>query len=197
MIDIPFTSESRLDLIKFALAHTSAKSYLEIGCDKNQIFSQLSVQRMVGVDPNRGGNVRMYSDDFFLQNTETFDVIFIDGLHHYDQVSRDVENSLLVLNEGGMIIIHDMLPETEIQAIVPFDQRAKSKWLGDVWRLGFDLMGREDITFYLVLIDCGCGVIFKEPQEPTIIKHTNSWEFYKDNWKSLPLISFEEFSKKF
>ena len=32
---------------------------------------------------------------------EKFDLIFIDGLHHADQVKRDFENSLRCLNDNG------------------------------------------------------------------------------------------------
>ena len=39
----------------------------------------------------------MSSDEFFLKNKDQFDIIFIDGLHVYEQVKRDIENSLIVL----------------------------------------------------------------------------------------------------
>lgn len=193
MIKIPFTKESRLDLIKLALQTTNAKSYLEIGCDRNQIFSQLTVEKMVGVDPAKGGNVRMTSDEFFAQNTDTFDVIFIDGLHYHEQVSKDLDNALTVLNKGGIIILHDMLPISEREAVVPIPT-TKQVWLGDVWRLAFDLSNRTDINFNLVLIDHGCGVVTKGPQESKNIAPNTTWEFYKNNWEKLPLVAFNEFS---
>lgn len=192
-INIPFTHEKRLDLIKKAIEVTNAKTYLEIGCDKNQIFSNISVERMIGVDPARGGNCRMTSDEFFEQNVETFDVIFIDGLHHYDQVSRDVENALNVLNDGGIIIIHDMLPVNEKEAVVPIPE-IKQVWLGDVWRLAFDLSNRSDIRFKLTLIDHGCGVVCKGTQEPKNIISSNTWDFYVANWNKLPLVTYNEIS---
>ena len=193
MIEIPFTSETRLELIKLAIASTNAKSYLEIGCDRNQIFSQLSVEHMVGVDPAKGGNVRMTSDDFFNQNTETFDVIFIDGLHYYEQVSKDLNNALEVLKPGGIIILHDMLPISEQEAIVPIPE-TKQVWLGDVWRLAFDLSNRVDVNFNLILIDHGCGVVTKGTQTPKNVIVDTLWESYQSNWQKLPLISFDEFS---
>jgi len=193
MINIPFTTETRLELIKLALETTNAKTYLEIGCDRNQIFSQLSVEHMVGVDPAKGGNVRMTSDEFFAQNNETFDVIFIDGLHYYEQVSRDLDNALLVLNPGGIIILHDMLPITEQEAIVPIPA-TKQIWLGDVWRLAFDLSNRTDINFNLALIDHGCGVVTKGAQESKNITVDATWNNYVSNWEKLPLISFNELS---
>jgi predicted O-methyltransferase YrrM len=103
MIEIPFTKESRLDLINLAISKVNADSYLEIGCFKDKIFSKIHVAHKIGVDPERGGNCRMTSDEFFKKNTDKFDVVFIDGLHHYDQVSRDFENSLKSLNSNGII----------------------------------------------------------------------------------------------
>jgi predicted O-methyltransferase YrrM len=194
MIDIPFTTEKRIDLIKLAIKTTNAKSYLEIGCDKDQIFSRIDIDNKIGVDPVRGGNRRMTSDEFFEQNDQTFDVIFIDGLHYYDQVTKDVNNAIEVLNPHGIIIIHDMLPENAIQASVPFTEKAKYKWLGDVWRLGFDLMARTNVIFNLVLIDCGCGVVTRGPQEPKFVNVDESWQSYKANWTEYPLRSYSEFS---
>ena len=50
------------------------------------------------------------SDEFFNQNNEKFDVIFIDGLHHYDQCQADAINSLKCLNKNGFIFFHDFIP---------------------------------------------------------------------------------------
>ena len=36
-----------------------------------------------------------------------FDVIFIDGDHHFDQVKKDIYNSLYHLSDKGLIIFHD------------------------------------------------------------------------------------------
>ena len=37
-----------------------------------------------------GGNMKITSDDFFKQNKNKYDCVFIDGLHIYDQVKRDI-----------------------------------------------------------------------------------------------------------
>ena len=47
----------------------------------------------------------------FLKNTKKFDVIFIDGLHEYYQIRKDVINSLKYLDKNGYIVIHDLFPE--------------------------------------------------------------------------------------
>lgn len=49
----------------------------------------------------------MSSDKFFKINKIFFDVVFIDGLHKYEQCQRDCMNSMKFLNQGGIIIFHD------------------------------------------------------------------------------------------
>lgn len=192
MLNIPFTGESRLDLINLAIRKTDAKTYLEIGCDKNKIFRNIHVAHKVGVDPARGGTHRMTSDDFFKQNKEKFDVIFIDGLHYYDQVKKDFENSLDCLNDNGFIILHDMMPTTPEEAVVPIPKIMPYTWVGDVWRLAFDLAANENIIFKLVLIDNGCGIVWKGKQNLKFFEVKNDWNYYANNWQTLPLISFDE-----
>eukprot|EP01034_Spumella_vulgaris_P033322 gene33322-41120_t len=75
---------------------SSYSKYLEIGTESDYLFSPASTwfAHAVGVDPNKGGTLRMTSDAFFDQNNEYFDLIFIDGLHEAHQVYRDIQNSL-------------------------------------------------------------------------------------------------------
>ena len=93
--------------------------YLEIGCFKDDVFSNIIINNKVGVDPISGGNVRSTSDVFFKNNKKNFDIIFIDGLHHYKQVKKDIENSLLFLNEHGIVVLHDTLPRNYIEQATP------------------------------------------------------------------------------
>ena len=76
--------------------------YLEIGVYKNSVFNciPLKIENKIGVDPTQGGTHRKTSDDCFIDNTKNFDVIFIDGLHTYEQCQRDCINSLKFLNPG-------------------------------------------------------------------------------------------------
>jgi predicted O-methyltransferase YrrM len=49
------------------------------------------------------------SDDFFIKNKENFDIIYVDGLHEYSQVKKDLINVLKFLNPDGIIICDDYL----------------------------------------------------------------------------------------
>ena len=51
----------------------------------------------------------MTSDEYFSKFKDKFDIIFIDGLHHYEQVKKDIFNSLEILNSNGIILMHDCL----------------------------------------------------------------------------------------
>jgi hypothetical protein len=190
MIDIQFGSQHRLDLIKYFIKKTNCQNYLEIGCDKNQIWDHIKVANKFGVDPRRGGNLRMTSDEFFSKNSISFDVVFIDGLHEYEQVTRDFDNSLKYLTDSGIIIIHDMLPRNKEMADP--NNICSGSWLGDVYKLAFDLSNRTDITFKLVLIDQGCGIVFKKQNNQNFNFNKADWNYYVNNWSKLPLISFNE-----
>ncbi|HXV01633.1 MAG TPA: class I SAM-dependent methyltransferase, partial [Caulobacteraceae bacterium] len=111
----------------------------------------------VGVDPAQGGTHRMTSDAFFAGNEERFDVVFIDGLHTYDQARRDVVNALAVVRSGGWIAVHDMFPRDWIEEHVP--QISTSRWTGDPWKVAFELAVSPDVDFRLIAIDHGIGII--------------------------------------
>ena len=97
----------RLDVIQNLIKKYNLKKYLEIGCDQNEVFSQVKIENKIGVDHVSGGTHRMTSDKFFISNKEKFDLIFGDGLHRYEQVRNDIINSLKCLNEKGIILFHD------------------------------------------------------------------------------------------
>jgi hypothetical protein len=156
-LDIKFPKNIyRWDLIQHIIDKYSFKNYLEIGCDKNQSFSRINVKNKVGVDPVSGGTIRDTSDNFFKINKDKYDIIFIDGLHHYDQVSRDIKNSLEILNQNGFILIHDCLPRSIAHQAIP---RYRGSWNGDVWKSIVEMRTLDNIETYTCQIDFGVGVI--------------------------------------
>ena len=128
-IDFDFPHDvNRWDLIQKLINSNNFKNYLEIGCDGDDSFSKIRVENKVGVDPYSGGNFRGTSDYFFSINNNKFDCIFIDGLHEYSQVYKDIKNSLDVLTDNGIILLHDCLPTTLHKQAVP---RYKNIWNGE------------------------------------------------------------------
>lgn len=156
----------RWDLIQHIINKYNFDDYLEIGCDKNQSFSKIKIKNKVGVDPISGGTIRNTSDNFFKNNDNKFDVIFIDGLHYYQQVIKDINNSLEILNNDGFILVHDCLPKSLAQQAVP---RYRGYWNGDVWKSIVELRTKPNLDIFTSQIDFGIAVIRKKPNS-TILK---------------------------
>jgi len=105
----------RYDIISTMKSKFKLSKYLEIGCYERSTFDLVSPGMTIAycVDPAFGGTHAVTSDEFFASNEETFDLIFIDGLHSAAQVMRDIQNSLRWLSYDGFIILHDCNPQRE------------------------------------------------------------------------------------
>ena len=160
-IGLDFSSKkSRFQIVKNIIEKKNYKKYLEIGCFDDELFNQVNCQQKVGVDPVSGGTIRETSNQFFKKNNENFDCIFIDGLHEYNQVKKDIENSLKFLNEGGTILLHDCMPDNYYAQAIP---RCQWDWNGDVWKAIVECRNSKDIDVYTCYADHGIGVILKRP----------------------------------
>lgn len=94
-----------------------------------------------------------------------FDVIFIDGLHTYEQVRKDVTNSLNFLSTNGFIFLHDLTPRNFLEENVP---RLQPVWTGDVWKVAVELAKTEGIDFFVINADHGVGILKKKKNEVTL-----------------------------
>ena len=203
-------SNSRTKIINLLANQINAKSYLEIGVRIHSLnFDKINIDHKVGVDPcveisDREPTFKLTSDDFFAKNTETFDIIFIDGLYESKQVERDIYNSLKYLNYRGFIVCHDMNPTKEYRQFTLDNPKRKefvkknkdTFWNGDCWKAFVKIRSeRKDLSMYTVDTDFGCGVISFGHQEPLNIEEKNinyqNLEKHRKEW--LNLISFNEF----
>ena len=171
---------NRMSFISAATQKFSDCRYLEIGCETNACFSSIPVINKIGVDPESGGNIRETSDNFFKNNKKEFDVIFIDGLHIYEQSRKDIINSLKFLNRNGFIFLHDMIPRTWIEENVP---RLESVWSGNVWKVALELIKTKGIDFFVIEADHGIGVIKKK--EENVVYH--------DDYENIKNLKFKDF----
>ncbi len=188
---VPF---NRVALVNALVSRTPNCAYLEIGCADNSLFSALPIADKTGVDPVEGGTLRMTSDAFFAQNKRKFDVVFIDGLHTYEQVRTDAINAMASLNDGGWIAFHDMLPSTWRDQHVP---RLKDRWTGDVWKVAFELAATDGIDFRIVLIDHGCGVLRVSGKAPQLADMrarltAAKFDYFYANHRMLPLSDWND-----
>ena len=186
---------TRTQIINSIAKKINAQSYLEIGTREGKNFDAIDIEYKVGVDPDPQAKAtfRCTSDEFFTSEfVRKFDIIFIDGLHEWEQVSRDILNSLDCLTDGGCIILHDCNPRSYESQLVP---RQVKNWNGDVWRSIVDLRTkRNDLNIFVIDTDEGCGIIEKKKSVKLIINESINYENFNKNRKLwLNLIKIEDF----
>jgi len=173
----------RTEIINQLITRHNYKTYLEIGVQFGHNFRDIKLPRehKVGVDIKKqildfeySLDYETTSDEFFKQNTKTYDIIFIDGYHSFEQSYLDVTNALECLNPGGTIVCHDCYPTTE--------ELAGSNFMGTVYKTIVKLrMTRTDLKVFVVNTDCGCGVIQRcSPRDTPPIQYDESFYAYNN-----------------
>ena len=138
----------------------SSPRYLEIGVYEGHTLRALAAAQKVAVDPHFSFDLvearsadpsstfhEVTSDEYFgrvaAANAE-FEVIFLDGLHTFEQTLRDLISALSLLAPGGAIVIDDITPsshlaalrdERRFQALRQILDVKRGAWMGDVYRL--------------------------------------------------------------
>lgn len=177
----------RYQVINKIIKDKGFKKYLEIGVYTGQSIREIDAELKHGVDPGFEGHVaaevthRMTSDEFFATLSKDFkyDIIFIDGLHHSEQVDLDIKNSLEHLVDGGVIVLHDCSPEEELYSLVP---RVSGIWNGDVYRSVLRFRKEGLHTCFTVDTDSGCGVIVKDYKQ-TQVENPEMYDAAQKDWK--------------
>jgi hypothetical protein len=195
---------TRTEIINSLIQKYNYKSYLEIGVNTpsqpGYNWIGVKIQTKHGVDPNVKTTFKMTSDEFFEKHiAQKYDIIFVDGLHIFEQVYKDIINSLKNLNDNGIIIVHDCNP---VEEITQRRVRASDAWHGDVWKSILKLrIEEENLEVFTVDTDEGCGIIRKGSQELLVVeKNMDIYNFSyleKNRQKALNLISIASFKQKF
>ena len=163
--------KTRTEIINELISKNKYQSYLEIGEGDSRNFDSISCLFKSGVDPTipypyklRNSYYNMDSDFFFLNIHKQYDLIFIDGLHHAEQVEKDIVNGWSSLTANGMLLLHDCNPSTEEMQAVP---RKQLEWTGDVWRacIGFRSVYGNLIKTSLFNERYGIFAIYKSDNE--------------------------------
>ena len=155
--DTPFAflgnSEFQHSIFIAELAKLSnCKKYLELGIYDASNINIISsvVEYTVGVDNSKMFTIEgdfifheKTTDQFFLDNKELFDIIFIDADHQYESVVRDFENALKILNPNGIVLVHDTDPINE--------QYTEPGYCGDSYKLNEYLENKHPELAYITL----------------------------------------------
>lgn len=185
----------RWDIVNHLIKENNYKKYLEIGTARGTCFKKINCKYKVGVDPKGIVGLKMTSNQFFKKNKEKFDIVFIDGLHIYKQVIKDIHNSLKCLKKNGIIVLHDCNPPTWKHQAVP---RIQKSWNGTVWKAIVRLRCKNLKLFMCVIdTDWGCGIIKRGNQNTyseAELKECLTWDYFTKHKKELlNLISISDF----
>ncbi len=190
---------NRIEIINSLIAKNNYKTYLEIGIQNGSCFSEIKIDNKIGVDPDTGSAATIHktSDEFFKTNKQKFDIIFLDGLHHADQIERDIFNSLACLKSGGTIVCHDMLPTSKRMQQIPLQEQGE--WTGNVWETWVKLRRTNpDLEMRCINSDWGTSIIRRGKQELLDINYDPTYEdFVIHKEKFMNIISVEQFKSKY
>lgn len=150
------TSSSRINKLK---SINNAQSYLEIGVWRGDTFFAVDIPRKVAVDPKflfpyREHNssaqefFELTSDAYFScpsAGEAKFELIFLDGLHRFEQTFRDFCASLSTAKDNAIWLIDDVYP-SDVYSSLPNNGKALAhrrlasgdatdqRWHGDVFK---------------------------------------------------------------
>jgi hypothetical protein len=190
---------TRTELLNALIVKNNYEKYLEIGVNTpaqpGYNWSGINAKLKHGVDPNVETTFSVTSDYFFKNIAAIkYDIIFVDGLHIFEQSYKDIINGLQFLNDGGTIVVHDCNP---INEITQRRERASDVWHGDVWKAILKLRTeRSDLNIKTVDTDEGCAVIQMGKSSILNMEPIFEYQFLEKNRKEiLNLISVDEFIK--
>ncbi|MGI8973380.1 MAG: class I SAM-dependent methyltransferase [Gaiella sp.] len=187
-------SLSRIAAVQATIDAVGGGRYLELGVKDGDCFHAVDVETRVAVDPRLAFRVpvrarlrralgattgTLYyattSDAFFRRfapKLAPFSVVFVAGLHTYDQSYRDVEHALEVLEPGGVVVVHDCNPASTAAAAPTLREAVATEgyagdWNGDVYKTIVRLRARDDLRVAVLDCDQGLGLVSRGvPETP-------------------------------
>ncbi|MCL1785893.1 MAG: glycosyltransferase [Alphaproteobacteria bacterium] len=187
---------TRTFVINKLIRDNGLKSYLEIGVSNPYVnYLDIRCPKKVSVDPCQVCeyftkesieefktfiDFQMTSDEFFAQNKDTFDIIFIDGDHSYEQSLADLNNALKIINPGGFIVLHDACPPCYENTQLDNFKKGQP-YNGEVWKtvLSAIRQSKDELIVKTFPWDWGVTVI-KKPSEYNVEIKPEKLDYHTD-----------------
>lgn len=187
--------------INILAAKYSFNRYLEIGVRDGATFCNVKMPHKTAVDPYFAFNTETHTSDLILYFSETsdeffknfpkrfreepyisyaqdkdfkFDIVYIDGMHTFEQSYKDFRNVINYIHDNSIIIFDDTLPRDPYSAV---PDQAKSlfyrrmanidddPWHGDVYKTIFAIHDFHSEFCYATNISTGYPqtIVWKNP----------------------------------
>lgn len=156
--------------------------YLEVGCRTGRSFAPIR-SRTVAVDPFfrlaegvMGAKRELHlfqstSDDFFASEVSArlgarFGFAFLDGMHLFEYLLRDLIATERLLAPGGVIALHDCYPFSLAMTTREMKDAPEGAWTGDVWKL-LPILADLRPDLRVTVLDCApTGLVMIEGGDP-------------------------------
>jgi hypothetical protein len=154
--------------------------YLEVGVETGFTFFEVSAAAKTAVDPTFMFDLEeakqveptsqffpTTSDDYFRNhwNSQVFDLIFLDGLHTWEQTYRDFCNALLLTHERSIILLDDIFPSDvfscnrdQVEAVMMrqfMTSDPSNAWHGDTYKVIPMIQAFHPLLSYCTIITDG------------------------------------------
>ena len=120
---------------------------------KNNLMSMDGEQTDLSTESENGDH--LFSK--LMRSGEKFDVVFIDSYHTYAASLRDLVYGLQLVNENGILLVHDCFPPDESYTSPEF---VPGEWCGLTFAAYLDIvLFKSGIHYVTIDSDFGCGII--------------------------------------
>ncbi|WP_407688587.1 class I SAM-dependent methyltransferase [Mycobacterium sp. HUMS_1102779] len=156
-----------LDFLAALHTHLTPRTYLEVGTARGDSL-KLAGCDAIAVDPGfqlevtatgkrrRTFFFQMTSDDFFATENvrellgRPVDMAFLDGLHRFEFLLRDLIGTEAACHPRSLILLHDCVA---VNARIALRQSPGGAWTGDVWKL-LPILKKYRPDLRLHVLDC-------------------------------------------
>lgn len=173
------------------------QSYLEIGTFRGETFNEIAIPSKDAVDPSfkfdtkahASPSVRFFevtSDEYFLKHNKgkKYDIIFLDGLHTFEQTMRDFCATMSTSHDRTVWLIDDVWPIDVFSAhpdqstALRFRHMTDSKrkaWHGDVFKMVYAIHDFfPNVNFRTIKTGGNVQTVaWREPREDFTPRHNN------------------------
>ncbi len=165
-----------LEFLAALHTHLAPRTYLEVGtetgeslavagCDAIAVDARFALQAGATGNRKRTFFFQMPSDTFFATEDVTrllgspVDIAFLDGMHRFEFLLRDLIGAEAACHSRSLILLHDCLPLNPRMALRQYRPGDSSEgetiyfWTGDVWKL-LPILGEYRPDLRLHVLDC-------------------------------------------
>ncbi len=145
------------------------------------------------------GSDAFFANGWMERNGVRLDLAFLDGMHLFEYLLRDVINAERAANAGAMLTLHDCVPINRVMAVRDYDPTVTGQWTGDVWKV-LPILRQYRPGLKISVVDCApTGLVVLTGLDPTDDSLTRNYLAILAEWtgKGLDDYGLARFAEEF